>query len=557
MPGPQGVPRMQGGGGGLYINHGRGGNNAARGSNRRRRPNNQQGQQQESKYTQTNGFEEDDEFQPKLPSDTAPAFRFVERRGRRNKGGARNAGPGGQHNHHHSGQGGGRHQIKDPPQLKALAPQPAVKPATSLSSNLQEDITPKTIRIVSASSKPETSDESLNADTCFSGSSLVEKTPFQEARSTPPTLPEPVEARSKPQLEAGQDTVTDDTSVGEEEGGVPVSWTMASDAQSETPVATAAEKLTTEEPKKISIRELLDTSDIELTPHERFLKLSDVTSRYLTEHLGKINYNPDLSRRLKSDLEVIESAYNTLRFDRSLNPNRILWHTLIGLKKAIELRNNDAKIVGALKEMSQTYDTVRHQALHERRFDGDQLFNFEAGNAAAAATAGKWRMDNSGVQAVAKAGENLMDTLKWNIRGGDTNVGLYGGNGNAGCAVMRFGNPGLGAPNLGSTGFGTTTGLGSTTGFGTTTTTDLGNTGFATTTSSSTSGFSTVGFSTFGFNPAAVDITGFGTPNFKAPSFRRAAAPITPWGPGRGDNFLTLTKPGVPPQYGIIGGHLK
>ncbi|KAF3234690.1 hypothetical protein TWF128_002257 [Orbilia oligospora] len=600
MPGPQGAPSMQGSGGGFYGNRGRGGNNAARGNNRRRRPNNQQG----AKYTQANGFQEDAEFQPKLPSDTAPAFRFVERRGRRNRGVAGNAGPGGHQNHHHGGQGSGRQHTKDPSQLRATSPaQPASKTASKTipdsPNTLQENITPKTLRIVSASSKPDTSDESPTADTVFSGNSLVEKTSSQQTRSTPPTLPEPVEARSKPQLEAGQDTVTEDfSSIDEEEGGVPVSWAMASDAQSETPVATSADKTTTEEPKKISIRELLDTSDIiepmtmskppflptiliepstpankqpsgifsspltitktpfnpnnpqnatqEPTPAERFLKLSDVTSRYLTERLGDINYNADLSRRLKSDFEVIESTYNAIPFERALNPYRVIWHALIGLKKAIELRNNDAKIVGALKKMSQTYDTVRHQALHERRFDGDQPFEFETENATAPAAT---------------------TTVNWNIRGGDTNVRLYEGNGNAGHAMMGFRNPGFGTPNYGSTGFGPTVGIGATNfgnseygippmnGFGITP--SYGQTGFAATPRPSTSGYGNVSFSTIGFNPAAVDTTGFGTPGFRPPTFARTAS-ATPWGARVHDNnFSTPTKPSVPPQHGIIGSHLK
>ncbi|KAF3147488.1 hypothetical protein TWF594_002707 [Orbilia oligospora] len=607
MPGPQGAPSMQGSGGGFYGNRGRGGNNAARGNNRRRRPNNQQG----AKYTQANGFQEDAEFQPKLPSDTAPAFRFVERRGRRNRGVAGNAGPGGHQNHHHGGQGSGRQHTKDPSQLKATShAQPASKTASKTipdsPNTLQENITPKTLRIVSASSKPDTSDESPTADTVFSGNSLVEKTSSQQTRSTPPTLPEPVEARSKPQLEAGQDTVTEDfSSIDEDEGGVPVSWAMASDAQSETPVATSADKTTTEEPKKISIRELLDTSDIiepmtmskppflptiliepstpannqpsgifsspltitktpfnpnnpqnatqEPTPAERFLKLSDVTSRYLTERLGDINYNADLSRRLKSDFEVIESTYNAIPFE------------------PIELRNNDAKIVGALKKMSQTYDTVRHQALHERRFDGDQPFDFETGNATAPAATTtvnvKSDLKNNSVQAIAKSGETLMDTLKWNIRGGDTNVRLYEGNGNAGHAMMGFRNPGFGTPNYGSTGFGPTVGIGATNfgnseygippmnGFGITP--SYGQTGFAATPRPSTSGYGNVSFSTVGFNPAAVDTTGFGTPGFRPPTFARTAS-ATPWGARVHDNnFSTPTKPSVPPQHGIIGSHLK
>ncbi|EGX53078.1 hypothetical protein AOL_s00007g27 [Orbilia oligospora ATCC 24927] len=625
MPGPQGAPSMQGSGGGFYGNRGRGGNNAARGNNRRRRSNNQQG----AKYTQANGFQEDAEFQPKLPSDTAPAFRFVERRGRRNRGGAGNAGPGGQQNHHHGGQGGGRQHTKDPSKPKATShPQPAPKTAPKTISGspntLQENITPKTLRIVSASSKLDISDESPEADTVFSGNSLVEKTLSQQTRSTPPTLPEPVEARSKPQLEAGQDTVTEDfSSVDEEEGGVPVSWVMASDAQSETPVATSADNTTTEEPKKISIRELLDTSDIiepmtmskppflptiliepstpannqpsgifsspltitktpfnpnnpqntiqEPTPAERFLKLSDVTSRYLTERLSDINYSPDLSRRLKSDFEVIESTYNAIPFERALNPYRVIWHALIGLKKAIELRNNDAKIVGALKKMSQTYDTVRHQALHERRFDGDQQFDFDTRNATAPAvtTAVNVKSDikNNDAQAIAKSGETLMDTLKWNIRGGDTNVRLYEGNGNAGHAIMGFRNPGFGTPNYGNTGFGPTVGIGATSfgnsgygippmnGFGITP--GYGQTGFATTPRPSTSGYGNVSFSTVGFNPAAVDTTGFGTPGFRPPAFARTAS-ATPWGVRVHDNnFSTPRKPSVPPQHGIIGSHLK
>ncbi|KAF3126261.1 hypothetical protein TWF703_010519 [Orbilia oligospora] len=600
MPGPQGAPSMQGSGGGFYGNRGRGGNNAARGNNRRRRPNNQQG----AKYTQANGFQEDAEFQPKLPSDTAPAFRFVERRGRRNRGVAGNAGPGGHQNHHHGGQGSGRQHTKDPSQLKATShAQPASKTASKTipdsPNTLQENITPKTLRIVSASSKPDTSDESPTADTVFPGNSLVEKTSSQQTRSTPPTLPEPVEARSKPQLEAGQDTVTEDfSSIDEDEGGVPVSWAMASDAQSETPVATSADKTTTEEPKKISIRELLDTSDIiepmtmskppflptiliepstpannqpsgifsspltitktpfnpnnpqnatqEPTPAERFLKLSDVTSRYLTERLGDINYNADLSRRLKSDFEVIESTYNAIPFERALNPYRVIWHALIGLKKAIELRNNDAKIVGALKKMSQTYDTVRHQALHERRFDGDQPFDFETGNATAPAAT---------------------TTVNWNIRGGDTNVRLYEGNGNAGHAMMGFRNPGFGTPNYGSTGFGPTVSIGATN-FGNSEygippmnsfriTPSYGQTSFAATPRPSTSSYGNVSFSTVGFNPAAVDTTGFGTPGFRPPTFAKTAS-ATPWGARVHDNnFSTPTKPSVPPQHGIIGSHLK
>ncbi|KAF3227568.1 hypothetical protein TWF191_003652 [Orbilia oligospora] len=608
MPGPQGAPSMQGSGGGFYGNRGRGGSNAARGNNRRRRPNNQQG----AKYTRANGFQEDAEFQPKLPSDTAPAFRFVERRGRRNRGGARNAGPGGQQNHH-GGQGGGHQHTKDPSQPKAAShAQPASKTASKTipgsPNTLQENITPKTLRIVSASTKPDTSDESPKADTVFSGNSLGEKTSSQQTRSTPPTLPEPVEARSKPQLEAGQDTVTEDfSSVDEEEGGVPVSWAMASDAQSETPVATLADKTTTEEPKKISIRDLLDTSDIiepmtmskppflptiliepstpannqpsgifsspltitktpfnpnnpqnatqEPTPAERFLKLSDVTSRYLTERLSDINYNPDLSRRLKSDFEVIESTYNAIPFERALNPYRVIWHALIGLKKAIELRNNDAKIVGALKKMSQAYDTVRHQALHERRFDGDQPLDFETGNttAPAAITAVNVKSD--------------MKNSSWNIRGGDTNVRLYEGNGNAGHAMMGFRNPGFGTSNYGNTGFGPTVGIGATNfgnsgygippmnGFGITP--SYGRTGLTTTPRPSTSGYGNVSFSTVGFNPAAVDTTGFGTPGFRPPAFAMTTS-ATPWGARVHDNgFSTSTKPDIPPQHGIIGSHLK
>ncbi|KAK6523349.1 hypothetical protein TWF281_001329 [Arthrobotrys megalospora] len=509
MPGPQGVPGMQGtqgSGGGFYNNRNRsGGNNNGRNNNRRRRPNNQsQSQQQGSKYNQGNDFQDDAEFQPKLPSDTAPAFRFVERRGRRGK---TSAPGGGQHQYHHGqSQGGARNQHpKDPLQLPDQIPQQATpNPVSSLPVTRQENITPKTLRIVSTTSKAqnlENSDGSVHADTSFSNSSLVDKTLSHEARSgTPPTLPEPVEARSKPQLEMGQDTATDVASScnDEDEGGVPVSWSMAADAQSEAQVTaapTATEEPTVEEPKKISIRELLDTSDIiepttfsklpflptilvepatpahnkpsdifsspltitktpfnpnnpenairEPTPVERFLKLTDVTSRYLTERLSDINYNPDLSRRLKSDFEVVETAYNALPFDRSLNPYRIIWHTLLGLKRSIELRNNDAKIVGALKQMSQTYDAVRHQALHERRFGSDQPFTPEA-------EAITTPLSLSSVQAVAKSGENLMDTLKWNIRGGDTNVRLYEGNGNAGHTIMGFGTAtapaGFGAP---------------------------------------------------------------------------------------------------------------
>ncbi|KAK6339956.1 hypothetical protein TWF718_009345 [Orbilia javanica] len=597
MPGPQGAPSMQGGGSGYYGNRGRGGGNAGRGNNRRRRPNNQQGQQQASaKYTQANGFQEDAEFQPKLPSDTAPAFRFVERRGRRNKGGAGNAGPGGQQNHHHGGQGGARHHTRDPAYSKShTTQQPASKPAGNPSTNRQENVTPKTLRIVPASSKPEAPEESLKADTSFSSSSIAEKTSSQEAGSTPPTLPEPVEARSKPQLEPGQDTTTDAGNIiDDEDGGVPVSWTMASDAQSEVPTAATDEKTASDEPKKISIRELLDTSDIiepitmskppflpsiliepstpannqpsgvfsspltitktpfnpnnpqngsqEPTPLERFYKLSDVTSRYLTERLGDIKYNPDLSRRLKSDFEVIESAYNALPFDRSVNPNRIIWHTLLGLKKAVELRNNDAKIVGALKKMTQTYDTVRHQALHERRFDGDLPFGHEAGTTTGPtpSTAGKWDV-NSGIQAIAKSGEMLMDTVKWNIRGGDTNVRLCEGNGKAGHATMGFGNPGFGASSAINAGFGPPS---------------FGNPSFNST-HSGAPGFGHVGFRSSGFNLASIDTTGFGTPSFRPPDFVRAPSATAHWGARVDGSILSPAKANVPPPYGIIGGHLK
>ncbi|KAK6499148.1 hypothetical protein TWF481_011719 [Arthrobotrys musiformis] len=562
-----------GGGGGFYNNRGRGGNNNGRGgnNNRRKRGGNQgqQGQQHGPKYTQANGFQEDAEFQAKLPSDTAPAFRFVERRGKRGKGGgAGNAGPGGHQNHHHHGQGGRHHTAKDTPQQFKVhnAPPATAKPAAGRASGLQENITPKTLRIVSAPSKPEASDDSAQANTSFSGSSLIVETSSpQEVKSTLPILPEPVEARSKPQLEPGQDNATDLASNNDEdEGGVPISWAMAADAQSVTPAASTAENLATEEPMKIPIRELLDTSDFiepmtmskppflpaipdeaatpshnqpagifsspltitktpynpndpanaaqDPTPLERFLKLSDVTSRYLTERLGDINYSPDLSRRLKSDFEVIEAAYNAIPFERALNAHRILWHTLLSLKKAVELRNNDAKIVGALKKMTQTYDTVRHQALHERRFDGEQPFGTEAGapTAAATAAAGKWD-SNSGFQAIARSGENLMDTLKWNIRGGDTNVRLSQGNGNAGRTAMGFGNPGFGGP-----------------------------------------GFDTNGFSTANFVPPRVETPSSGYPSFRSPWFKRNHNQ-TPWGAG----VSTPTKSTAGPDFGIIGGHLK
>ncbi|KAK6352094.1 hypothetical protein TWF730_008925 [Orbilia blumenaviensis] len=552
MAGPQGSSGAQGGGNGFYSNRGRGGGgNNGRGNNRRRRPNNQQGQQG-AKYTQAHGFQEDGEFQPKLPSDTAPAFRFVERRSRR-RAAAGNAGPSGEHHSRdHQGQGAGRAPARDPP--------PPSTPAGQ-----QENVTPKTLRIVSAPSKLEAEDESLR----------VEKAASQVAGSTQPAIPEPAEA-------AVADAASS-TGEEEEDGGVPVSWSMAADAQSEAPAGTPS----VEELKKVSIRDLLDTSDIiepitlskppflpaillepstpahnqpsgvfsspltitktpfnpnnpanaiqEPSPLERFLKLADVTSRYLTERLSDISYNPDLSRRLKSDFEVIETAYNSLRFDRSLNPNRIIWHTLLGLRKAVELRNNDAKIVGALKKMTQTYDTVRHQALHERRFEGEQTLNAVDTDNTAPTAAGIWNTDDR-FQAVAQSGEDLMDTLKWNIRGGDTNVRLYEGNGNAGHAVMGLGN----------VAFENTT-------FGTTTKTGLGATGLSTT-----------GLGKHSFGASGFSIDGFGTPGFKptAPvsgnpfGFEAPQGQPSPWY-GSGGSFLAPLEPNSVPKYGIIGEHLK
>ncbi|EPS38015.1 hypothetical protein H072_8278 [Dactylellina haptotyla CBS 200.50] len=149
------------------------------------------------------------------------------------------------------------------------------------------------------------------------------------------------------------------------------------------------------------------TNNYEPTPVERFLKISDLTTRFLTERLTDLAYDPELSLRLQADFEVFEAAYHALPFERALNPYKVIFASVTALKKSVELRNNDAKIIGGLKEMTMAYDQIRSEALHGRWLRGEQPF--------------------PGKAAVAKLGQcgvDLVDSVGWSLRGGDQHCKL-------------------------------------------------------------------------------------------------------------------------------------
>ncbi|KAF3935180.1 hypothetical protein ABW20_dc0109032 [Dactylellina cionopaga] len=491
---------------GFYTrNRGQGGNGNARNNNRRRRPNNQG-----LKYAQANGFQDDADFQAKLPSDTAPAYRFVEKRPRR--------GGRGFHNHNHGGPQQQQHlnthgqqqrplQLHEHLQLQGSLgnPQHLQQHGTSPQArgclqpigppgNREENVAPKTLRILPPTKPqlPETPEESAPADTSCTNSSSLDESLSNETGTSPPTIPESI-ISNKPDFQYAQTHLAEEnrcTTNGTDEidGGVPLSWSTI--PETPCPLPATQKRLVVEEPiKKLPIRELLDTSDVieptalpklprlpaifptlstpgqfqhstifssplaitetpvnpqtalstaqyEPTPTERFLKISDVVSRYLTARLDDITYNPDLSRRLKADFEVLDAAYNNLPFDRSLNPYRIIYASLTALKRSVENRNADARVLGALKQMTQTYDTIRTQSIHERWLKGEHFAKTTPSvkptpsaitttlSATPAPTMSQNLKDKygAGCMAIAKSGENLMETLKWNIGGGDMHV---------------------------------------------------------------------------------------------------------------------------------------
>ncbi|EWC44857.1 hypothetical protein DRE_00916 [Drechslerella stenobrocha 248] len=397
---------------------------------------------QQPKYPQPNTFggHGDPDFQPKLPSDTAPAFRFVEKRARKPKPS--------------SGRG------HEPPQS---LPQPAPQSRNALPPRPPpvrscENKTTKTIRILQHPSKlvsKQTHEPSINPPRSRIPEAPLDGALVQDAPSSPESTLLLETCRLAQLDRASTPELEDQYQKADEEG-----------------------LLTMEEAiKKLSVRELLDTSDIieplpkprlqlpcslvpstpavilhdsnmlpsspltitqtplnphnpansqnEPTPIDRFLKVSDILTRVLTDRLDNIHYDPELSSRLKPDFEAFDAAFNSLPLDRSLNPYRIIHTSITSLKRCLEQRNHDAKVLGALKQMTQTYDMLRTQALHERWLRGEQPV-----------TAGMRERFQMGCLAVARSGDELIDTLKWNIRGGDMHVNLFTSDGNTSNLIL-------------------------------------------------------------------------------------------------------------------------
>ncbi|KAK6352724.1 hypothetical protein TWF696_004727 [Orbilia brochopaga] len=466
---PASIPAAAPNGQGFYSRgRGQGGGGNRSGNHRRRRGNTNSSQPTVPKYGQaaaagTPYAEGDSDFQPKLPSDTAPAFRFVEKRPRRGKG-----------SHHRGPNAGPAASGSGPPPTGQNGNRPAFPQehhAQQHHSQRQENAPPaRPIRILHPPPRtqlPGASDASAAADIIRTDGSApvgehhgagVNTTITEEAAFSgeDPGLKE--EERPSPNIEQQGPGSSTRKFAG-------IVFPLPEDHQQTPP-----RELTMEEAiHELSIRELLDTSDVieplpklkhhfektafpgpftpaanrpdttsfsspltitqtpinpnidgngaqhEETPVERFLKIADVTSRYMTERLNEITYNPDLSHRLKADFEVLNAAYNALPFDQGLNPHRVIHNTLTSLKRCLEQRNHDAKVLGALKHMTQTYDMIRTQAIHERWLKGEQ----------AVSTAGMRERYQLGCIAIARSGENLVDTLKWNIRGGDMHVQLF------------------------------------------------------------------------------------------------------------------------------------
>ncbi|KAF3911906.1 hypothetical protein ABW21_db0205073 [Orbilia brochopaga] len=419
----------------------------------------------------------DSDFPPKLPSDTAPAYRFVEKRTRR-------------------GRNGGHHRNPPQPAASTLSPSdlpqglppkppPGIhtgpRPAFLQDHNphhanrRQENIVPaRPIRILQpphrASRLPEASHvPAPNPGTPPVGggpTAVVEHGKAEEAKVASPVVEEAGFPEKKPHMIEEQPAPIVKTEQQKPDHGVRKFAGLALPLTGGQQTAPARELTMEEAIEKISIRELLDNSDVieplprhnhtfvklnipapstpasrlpdltafsspltltqtpsnlngnsaaAQTPVERFLKIADLTSRYLTERLDEISYNPDLSRRLKADFEVFDAAYNALPFDNSLNPYRVIHNSLTSLKRCLEQRNHDARVLGALKHMTQTYDMIRTQAIHERWLKGEPPVD----------TVAMRERFQLGCIAIAKSGENLVDTLKWNIRGGDMHVRLF------------------------------------------------------------------------------------------------------------------------------------
>ncbi|KAJ6263843.1 hypothetical protein Dda_2415 [Drechslerella dactyloides] len=468
----------------------------------------------------------DSDFQPKLPSDTAPAFRFVEKRPRRSKGGrdrgpgpansssspAVSSGPQNSHRSHTSAPAPGNHAAHTQGNHN--------NHAQHSQSNRQENVAPaKPIRILLPPPKQPVQPAEAPASSAALDISRaeelihVEKACEVEAQafcqSVPEVAPLPEgpeyhekqsqdqaqEQKLEPRPEQGQEQSQQQSEEhnhqkyqqqGQEQIQEQMQEQPPTDPEPQKPEFTSRrfpglvfptqddqinpkKEMTMEEAiYKVSIRELLDNSDVieplprhkhrftktsllapttpasqlpdttcfsspltitktpndpnnvagtrhEQTPVERFLKIADVTSRYMTDRLDEIAYNPHISRRLKADFEVLDDAYNALPYDQSLNPYRVIHNSLTSLKRSLERRNHDAKVLGALKHMTQTYDMVRTQALHGRWLRGGPPPD----------TAMMRERFQMGCMAVARSGENLVDTLKWNIRGGDMHVRLF------------------------------------------------------------------------------------------------------------------------------------
>ncbi|KAF3930348.1 hypothetical protein ABW19_dt0208815 [Dactylella cylindrospora] len=313
-----------------------------------------------------NAYDDDDDFQ-KLPSDTAPAYRFVEKK-RKLRGNPRTLEP---EQDHHS-----QEVTEHPREL------------------LQENIFVAKPPQPSSGELPPIDHE----DEILESSYVVESSSIDNSFYTEAQIPKLVETYSH--LGGGPNDAEKPISI--------LTQNILEPLAVPQPQAVEQASQASEAINRLSIAELLDHSDheymerrkplrpppglsIPLTPQrdgpymisssspltitqtpinpqnaepesndldefDNFVRLADVEIRFLTDKLNCIDYNPDLRGRVQGDFEVIESAFKKLgipHFDH-LHPCRLVYNSLLSLRKALERHNSDAKVLGSLKRMTET-----------------------------------------------------------------------------------------------------------------------------------------------------------------------------------------------------------